>query len=479
MKKKFWTKQNIIIVVICVILVAAIITVSVVLSELNKKEQTAEASVARGSLSNNVNSSGTIVETGISGSVPLYACVEGVTDMDVLEDYDSNFSWSSYIFDAVRNETPLMYYVGYANPAMRGTRNYFHTSDESEIIFTASPMTLNTEKLVEDYEAAKASGEITSDIALYDFFFLVILGSGADNPGDIPVKYLQSDISKTVVVTTAYLKELIEVNASPEETDSFEYTITNFSLKEDDVVSLDKRVFNFAVSQLYTTFTVTEYDVASIDAKLREAEKLTLEDGKKHGVYAAVSINALDGRKVVAEILSVVKGSNSGGISYYAVQAKIIFASTTELDLTVEENRSLKVARSALQKDPDATSVVCGDYTYYDPELTPEAVEALDVDLADSVLREEVLVNYSVSVRVQKTVVYNKLIVPTKCIFYDGSKQPYVIVKDGNKETRVYIKILLSTGSEAAVEVNEGYSLEEGDKIVYQADSGLISSILG
>ena len=95
MKKKFWTKQNIIIVVICVILVAAIITVSVVLSELNKKEQTAEASVARGSLSNNVNSSGTIVETGISGSVPLYACVEGVTDMDVLEDYDSNFSWSS------------------------------------------------------------------------------------------------------------------------------------------------------------------------------------------------------------------------------------------------------------------------------------------------------------------------------------------------------------------------------------------------
>ena len=372
-----------------------------------------------------------------------------------------------------------MYYVVYANPYMRGTRNYFHTSDESEIIFTASPMTLNTEKLTEDYEAAKVSGDITSDTTLYDFFFLVLLGSGADNPGDIPSEYLKFDISKTVTVSTAYLKELIEVNASPEETDSFEYTITNFSLKNGDIVSLDKRVFNFAVSQLYTTFTVTEYDVASIDAKLREAEKLTLEDGKKHGVYAAVSINALDGRKVVAEILSVVKGSNSGGISYYAVQAKIIFASTTELDLTVEENRSLKVARSALQKDPDATSVVCGDYTYYDPELTPEAVEALDVDLADSVLREEVLVNYSVSVRVQKTVVYNKLIVPTKCIFYDGSKQPYVIVKDGNKETRVYIKILLSTGSEAAVEVNEGYSLEEGDKIVYQADSGLISSLLG
>ena len=382
MKKKFWTKQNIIIVVICAILVAAIVTVSVVLSEMSKKEKTADASVARGSLSNNVNSSGTIVETGISGAVPLYACAQGVTDMEVLEDYDSNFSWSSYIFDAVRNETPLMYYVVYANPAMRGTRNYFHTSDESEIIFTASPMTLNTEKLVEDYEAAKASGEITSDIALYDFFFLVILGSGADNPGDIPVKYLQFDISKTVVVTTAYLKELIEVNASPEETDSFEYTITNFSLKEGDVVSLDKRVFNFAVSQLYTTFTVTEYDVASIDAKLREAEKLSLEDGKKHGVYAAVSINALDGRKVVAEILSVVKGSYSGGISYYSVQAKIIFASETELDLTVEENRSPKVARSALQADPDATSVVCGDYTYYDyvdetsytfTDLDPEA----------------------------------------------------------------------------------------------------------
>ncbi len=479
MKKKFWTKQNIIIIVICVILVAAIITVSVVLSEMNKKDQTAEASVARGSLSNNVNSSGTIIETGISGSVPLYACVNNVTDMDILEDYDSNFSWSSYIFDAVRNETPLMYMVVAVNSEMRVSRNYLHTSDAPEYIFTVCPMYIDSSKLSADYSAAIEAGEIGADTTLADFFFLVILGSGADSPGDIPSSYLTFDINDTLVISTEYVQSIIEENATPEETGYFEYSISNLKLKSGDIISLDERVFDFSVSQMYTTFTVTEYDVASIDAKLREAEKLSLQDGKKHGVYAAVSINALDGRKVVAEILSVVKGSNSGGISYYAVQAKIVFANEAELDLTAEENRSLKIARNVLQNDPDATSVVCADYSYYDPELTPEAVEALDVDLANSVKREEVLVNYSVSVRVQKTVVYNKLIIPAKCIFYDGSKQPYVIVKDGNKETRVYIKILLSTGSEAAVDVNEGYTLNEGDKIIYQADSSLISSLLG
>ncbi|MBO5773728.1 MAG: hypothetical protein J6R44_02715, partial [Clostridia bacterium] len=121
-------------------------------------------------------------------------------------------------------------------------------------------------------------------------------------------------------------------------------------------------------------------------------------------------------------------------------------------------------------------------YAYYDENLTPEKVEALGVDITDMVLREEVLENYSVAVRVQKTAVLDKLIIPTKCIFYDDGKNPYVLVKRDNKEVRVYVKVLLSTGSEAAVEVKNAKdenALIEGDKIVYKAESSLISSILG
>ena len=109
-------------------------------------------------------------------------------------------------------------------------------------------------------------------------------------------------------------------------------------------------------------------------------------------------------------------------------------------------------------------------------------MEALGVDVTDLVEREEVLENYSVAVRVQKTAVIDKLIIPTKCIFYDDAKNPYVLVKRDNKEARVYVKVLLSTGSEAAVEVKESKdeeALVAGDKIVYKAESSLISSILG
>ena len=96
--------------------------------------------------------------------------------------------------------------------------------------------------------------------------------------------------------------------------------------------------------------------------------------------------------------------------------------------------------------------------------------------------RDEVLENYSVAIRVQKTAVIDKLIVPTKCIFYDDAKTPYVLVVRDNKQIRVYVKVLLSTGSEAAVEIKDAKqegALVDGDIVIYQADSSLISSILG
>ena len=45
------------------------------------------------------------------------------------------------------------------------------------------------------------------------------------------------------------------------------------------------------------------------------------------------------------------------------------------------------------------------------------------------------------------------------------------------KEKRVYIKITLSTGTDAAVTAAEGYVLNEGDVLRYIADSTLIGSL--
>ena len=44
---------------------------------------------------------------------------------------------------------------------------------------------------------------------------------------------------------------------------------------------------------------------------------------------------------------------------------------------------------------------------------------------------------------------------------------------------RTLICMPLSTGTEAAVEANAGYELNEGDIVIYKADDSLISSILG
>ena len=85
---------------------------------------------------------------------------------------------------------------------------------------------------------------------------------------------------------------------------------------------------------------------------------------------------------------------------------------------------------------------------------------------------------YSITVSAQKAVVENTLIVPTKCIYYDDTKSPYVtVVNADGKETRVYIKITLSTGTDAAVTAAEGYTLNEGDILRYIADATLIGSL--
>ena len=105
-------------------------------------------------------------------------------------------------------------------------------------------------------------------------------------------------------------------------------------------------------------------------------------------------------------------------------------------------------------------------------------VKYLGVNINDNVLEDELLNNYSTTVTAQKTVVTDTLIVPTKCIYYDDAKKPYVVVLDAEKkEKRVYIKITLSTGTDAAVTAADGYTLNEGDVMRYTADATLIGSL--
>ena len=156
-----------------------------------------------------------------------------------------------------------------------------------------------------------------------------------------------------------------------------------------------------------------------------------------------------------------------------------MFGAATVLDLTVQENAESDIGRAYLAANPDAAEMVYLDYGYYDPALSAETVGGLGVDIYDILSREEVLSGYSVAVRVPQEVVYDSLIVSTQCVFYDGENRPYVIVRDGSRERRVYVRILLSTGTEAAVEAQDGYELNEGDRIIYRANDSLLSSILG
>lgn len=482
---KFWTKKRIIILIAALLVVAAIVVTTVVLVLKNNEVPTAEESVARGSLSSSISSSGTVVETGVTEDIPFYAALNGITDADALEGYADNFSWTDYFVNAAVNDVPLYYEVVEVNGELAYRRTTMHTSsDEILTMFKVVPIYLDYDALRADYEAiyreAIANDALPSDTTLTDFILNIILTTGGYD-GALPDDFRQYLIrgETETEITSAYPKALIEATASPEETGDIEYAVYNFNLYAGQYVGLDTNVFTVSVTQLYTSFTVTEYDVASIDLMLREAQAAEEETGVKQGVYAAVSINALGGRRVIAEILEILNGSYSSGVSYYSVRAKIVFGAATVLDLTVQENAESDIGRAYLAANPDAAEMVYLDYGYYDPALSAETVGGLGVDIYDILSREEVLSGYSVAVRVPQEVVYDSLIVSTQCVFYDGENRPYVIVRDGSRERRVYVRILLSTGTEAAVEAQEGYELNEGDRIIYRANDSLLSSILG
>ena len=470
MKSKFWTKKNIIITVVVALIIIDLVTAIVVISVQKNEVPTAEASVTRGSLSTSINASGVVATVGINDYLPLFACANKITDMESIMAYaGDDFNWTYALINS--STVPIVYDVSYVNPDFKNVKTVMLTTDENQVIMEVMPYYLDWSKLDSAKDDAILEGKLSPGATTADFV-LMLFTTNKDNPFDIPSDYLKlsTNADDKITIDTDYVKDIIEQATALEESTAMEYTISNLTLDEGDAITIDHKVFKIAVSQLYTSILITEYDVADIDAKLRTGEK----------VYAGVTINALDGRKVVADIQDIVKSSYTSGIAYYAVKAKIVFGVEAVLDLANEENLHSSAAQTAKRKGE--TTLKYASYEYYDENLTPEKVEALGVDITDMVVREEVLENYSVAVRVQKRAVIDKLVIPTKCIFYDDGKNPYVLVKRDNKEIRVYVKVLLSTGSEAAVEVKNAKdenALVEGDKIVYKAESSLISSILG
>ena len=319
------------------------------------------------------------------------------------------------------------------------------TSDASADLITLTPVYFDWEKAAEHYTLEVSAGTTEAEnVKEYVLFLLLREGVSDADPSAFPDEFWREDADGAVTITTKRIGDLIL--AELEHVDEIEFTVSHFTWRKGDILILDNNLFRVTSSELFVSFTLSEYDVAGIHARMQAGER----------VYASVGINALSGRELLAEIVEIETGKNASGVSYFALLGRLVF--------------------SHIVQDADGNEI--GDYSYYDAFLTNNTVTYLGIDLTDNVRAEELLDNYSVTVSAQKTVVENTLVVPTKCIYYDDAKRPYVTVLDAEKkEKRVYIKITLSTGTDAAVVAADGYTLNEGDVLRYIADSTLIGSL--
>lgn len=443
MKKKKLRIRIICAVIAAVLAVAAIVT-GIYFSANKNKGTLAEALVVRASLSSNLSSTGVVKNLEFDTKVPLAAMT--VEDPETISDIIEN----DYVVNLITllgegSQGPILYRVTWVDKDLIGKKTEFNTADENRNIITLAPIYFDWDKAAE-YYAIEVSTGTTEAENVKEYVLSLLLREGISNadPSAFPDEFWREDSTNAVTVTTQKLGDLIL--SELEHVDAVDFTVSNLTWRKGDVLLLDNNLFQLTYSELFVSFTLSEYDVAGIHARMQAGER----------VYASVSVNALSGRELLAEIVEIETGKNTSGVSYFLLLGRLVF--------------------SHIVKTEDGTEV--GDYTYYDEFLTNNTVSYLGIDLSDNVREEELLDNYSVTVSAQKTVVENTLIVPTKCIFYDDAKKPYLTVLDAEKkEKRVYIKITLSTGTDAAVTAAEGYVLNEGDVLRYIADSTLIGSL--
>jgi len=376
--------------------------------------------------------------------IPLAALT--VEDIKTISDITENdYALNLITLLGEGSQGPILYRVTWVNKDYLGKETDFSTADASADLITLTPVYFDWEKAAEHYALEVSAGTTEAEnVKEYVLFLLLREGVSDADPSAFPDEFWREDADGAVTITTKRIGDLIL--AELEHVDEIEFTVSHFTWRKGDILILDNNLFHVTYSELFVSFTLSEYDVAGIHARMQAGER----------VYASVGINALSGRELLAEIVEIETGKNASGVSYFALLGRLVF--------------------SQIVQDADGNEI--GDYTYYDAFLTNNTVTYLGIDLTDNVRAEELLDNYSVTVSAQKTVVENTLVVPTKCIYYDDAKRPYVTVLDAEKkEKRVYIKITLSTGTDAAVVAADGYTLNEGDVLRYIADSTLIGSL--
>ncbi len=429
---------------VALLLVAAAVVTIVYFAVKKPAGTLAEATVVRASLSSNLSSTGLVKDISTSADIPLAALT--VENPEKLSDIVKNdYTTSLLTLLGEGNQGPILYRVTWVDEALVGKKTTLGTEEAERKLIELVPLYFDWEKAAEAYALEVSLGTTEAgNVREYVLSLLLREGVSDVDPSAFPDDFWREDGDHKVEVTTKKLTDMILAELSHVE--NISYTLSNFTHTEGDALMLDARLFTMSYSELFVSFALSEYDVSGIHARMRNDER----------VYAAVGINALSGRELIAEITKIDAGSSSSGVSYFSLLGRLVFPEIAE----------------------NADGTESGDYTYYDDFLSDATVSLLGVDLKDNIRKEEILSNYSVTITAQKTVEPNALVVPTKCIYYDDAKKPYVVVLDADKkEKRVYIKIKLSTGTDAAVTAADGYTLNEGDVLRYTADSTLIGSL--
>jgi len=438
-------KSKIIASVIAVILITAGVLAIVYFAGQKPSTTQLEASVARASLSSHLSSSGVVDDVNANYDIPLAAMTieEPQRLSEIMKnDYTLNLITLLQAGDA----GPILYRVIETNEDYVAKTATFTTEQASQHIVTLAPVYFDWDAATKAYGVEMALGSTEAEnVKEYVLSLLLREGVSSVDPSAFPDAFWMTDEENKVEIKTGKLSDMLKKEISYAE--DLEFTVSNFVWREGDLLMLDNRLFTLSFREMFVTFALSEYDVADIHKRMRNDER----------VYAAVGINALGGRKLLAEIIEIKAGSNSSGVSYFTLVSRLVFPEIT--------------------KNEDGSEV--GSYLYYDDFLSDQTVKYLGINLSENVEKEDLLDNYSVTVSAQKTVIDDTLIVPTKCIYYDDAKKPYVIILQGEekKEKRVYIKIMLSTGTDAAVTADEGYTLNEGDVMRYTADATLIGSL--
>lgn len=457
-------KRKIIIWIVAAVLIAtAVIVPTVLYAASNNKTSSGTAKVRFGTLTSSFAASGVVEETKSEKPITFGAYADfAVASKDAEEEEryafadvrtvddpaDYVFTWRQLIDEHAN--APVFYRLEYINDvyaqAASGTEIKIEEEPEIKTIFTLKPYYFDWEKADVDWVAAREANS-TSAQTVNDFLYEKLSqtpGFSAAEPNQellVAAGYALAGESEDI--TTAYTDALALSGVS-----YFDEVVYGLKLKtglvKNNFYTLQTELFSLKLNTYFASFLVSEYDVSDIYNSINAGNR----------IYGTVAVNALNGRKLLAEIYSVTvyKTTSSSSVAYFKIYAQLIFP----------------------QADAEDGQV----YKYYDQKLDNAYVKDLGCTVAETenikfLTKNEVVVSYTVSLRVKRASAEDVLIVQTKCIKYDTAENAYVVrMVDGNKEEIIYVSVLLSTGTEAAVAPESGYSLQSGDDLIYESAGG-------